>query len=266
MSKKALCVGINEYPFQKHGLNGCVNDATAWGDLLVNHYGFANKDVKLLFDFQATKSNIIASLNNMLAGATAGDVFVFMISSHGTYVADPNNEGADKYDEVICPYDCERNLIMDDEMSEMFSKFPEGVSLTMISDLCHSGTMNIPVLRTAPDNRRVKFLNPEVIKRATLKDPWKAKTKASKISEDSKIEELFLSGCRSDEYAYDAFINGVYHGAMTYYALKVIKDANYKITYHELQRKLNTLLDKEGFPQHPQLEGRKENQNKQLFL
>jgi hypothetical protein len=266
MSKKALCIGINDYPFQGHGLNGCVNDAEAWGELLVNHYGFANKNVKLLLNFQATKANIIASLNQMLAGASAGDIIVFTISSHGTYVAELNNDKADKYDEAICPYDCERNLIMDDELREMFSELPQGVSLTMISDLCHSGTMNIPVLRTAPDNRRVRFLNPVVLKRDVLKSPWKAKPKASKISEDSEIEDLLLSGCKNNEYAYDAFIDGAYHGAMTYYALKVIKDANYKITFNELQRKLNTLLDKEGFHQHPQLEGKKEKQNKQLFL
>jgi len=266
MTKKALCIGINEYPFQKHGLNGCVNDAKAWGDLLVNHYGFANKNVKLLFDYQATRSNIIASLNKIMAGAVAGDIFVIVISAHGTYVADLSNDGSDKYEEAICTYDCERNLIMDDELSEMFSKLPKGVNLTMISDLCHAGTMNIPVLPTASDNRRVKFLNPVVLKRVVLKNPWKAKTKASKISEDLSIEEIFLSSCKKDEYAYDAFIEGVYHGAMTYYAMQVIKDANYKITYHDLQRKLNTLLDKEGFPQHPQLEGKKENQNKQLFL
>ena len=41
MAKKALCVGINDYPYDGSDLNGCVNDALAWADLLVGHYDFA---------------------------------------------------------------------------------------------------------------------------------------------------------------------------------------------------------------------------------
>ena len=29
MTKKALCVGINDYPYEGSDLNGCVNDAKA---------------------------------------------------------------------------------------------------------------------------------------------------------------------------------------------------------------------------------------------
>ena len=37
MAKKALCVGINNYPGTQNDLNGCVNDANAWAGLLVAH-------------------------------------------------------------------------------------------------------------------------------------------------------------------------------------------------------------------------------------
>ncbi len=30
MTKKAVCVGINDYPYDGNDLNGCVNDAKAW--------------------------------------------------------------------------------------------------------------------------------------------------------------------------------------------------------------------------------------------
>jgi len=30
MSKRAVCVGINDYPGVENDLNGCVNDARAW--------------------------------------------------------------------------------------------------------------------------------------------------------------------------------------------------------------------------------------------
>ena len=40
MTKKALCVGINDYPIAGMDLKGCVNDAKAWSTLLRKHYDF----------------------------------------------------------------------------------------------------------------------------------------------------------------------------------------------------------------------------------
>ena len=40
MAKKALCVGINDYPYDGSDLNGCINDATGWAELLMGHYDF----------------------------------------------------------------------------------------------------------------------------------------------------------------------------------------------------------------------------------
>ena len=104
MTKKALCVCINDYPYDGSDLNGCVNDARAWADLLVSHYDFPSANVKLLFDSQATKANVLAGLKALLAGAKAGDVLVFTNSSHGTYQPDTSGDEP-KYDEALCPYD-----------------------------------------------------------------------------------------------------------------------------------------------------------------
>ena len=59
MEKKALCVGINDYPYEGNDLNGCVNDAKAWADLLVEHYGFPRDNIQRLFDADATKTERI---------------------------------------------------------------------------------------------------------------------------------------------------------------------------------------------------------------
>ena len=58
--KKAFCVGINDYPFDGSDLNGCVNDATAWAALLVDHFDFPRSDVKLVLDSEATKRDMLA--------------------------------------------------------------------------------------------------------------------------------------------------------------------------------------------------------------
>lgn len=270
MAKKALCIGINDYPYDGSDLNGCVNDAKGWADLLTSKFGFSGSDVKLLLDAEATKAKMLDGLKSLLTGARSGDVLVFTNSSHGTYVAE---RGGDEqmYDEALCPYDCAENLIVDDELRELFNNLSNEVRLTVISDSCHSGTVTraavneiIPGLRT-PDDRRVRFLSPALRGAPVIQNPWKAKPKGKEKYPESGMKDLLLSGCTDKEYSYDALIDGAYHGAMSYFALKAIQEANYQITFQQLHTRLLSFLDDAGYPQHPQLEGRKSNKKKQIF-
>jgi len=265
MSKRAVCVGINDYPFDGNDLNGCVNDAKAWADLLINNFGFQEYDVRIILDSTATRANILEALKNLLKGAQSGDVLVFTNSSHGTYVAD--KDGDEKiYDEAICPYDCSDNLIVDDELRNLFADLPKGVSLSVISDSCFSGTVTraIPVPKT-PDDRRKRFLYPSLIGRKVLDEIYNAKPKGETKYKESKMKDVLLSGCTNREYSYDAQIGGTYHGAMTYFAIKAIEDSGYRISYKKLQKRLLKLLDDAGFDQHPQVEGKFLNKRKQIF-
>ncbi len=270
MAKKALCIGINDYPYDGSDLNGCVNDARAWSDLLVDHFGFARTDVRMMLDSEATKANIMTALTELVTRAKSGDVLVFTNSSHGTYVKDISGDET-MYDEAICPYDCADNLIVDDELRELFAKLTKGVSLTIISDSCFSGTVTraavtevIPGLKT-PDDRWVRFLNPALMGKGVIPNPWKAKVKGKSKYPESGMKEVLLSGCTDKEYSYDALISGTYHGAMTYYALQAIKEMNYKITFQQLHSRVLNLLDDGGYPQHPQLEGKNTNKKRQIF-
>lgn len=65
------------------------------------------------------------------------------------------------------------------------------------------------------------------------------------------------------EYSYDAYIEGAYHGAMTYYAVQAIKQANYKLTYSQLHQRLVNLIT--DYPQQPQPEGKNANKKRQIF-
>jgi metacaspase-1 len=56
MAKKALCVGINDYPYEGNDLKGCVNDAKGWADLLIGSFDFAQADMTLLLDSGALSS------------------------------------------------------------------------------------------------------------------------------------------------------------------------------------------------------------------
>jgi hypothetical protein len=269
MARRALCVGINDYPYDGSDLNGCVNDARAWAGLLTDHYGFAADDVVLLLDAEATKGKVMAALGALVAGAAPGDVLVFTNSSHGTYVADTSGDEA-RYDQALCPYDCAENLIVDDELRELFAQLPDGVRLTVISDSCFSGTVTraaigelIPGL-PLPEGARVRFLSPALRGEPILENPWKAEP-TSVTYPESEMREVLLSGSNDREYAYDALIDGAYHGAMTYHALKAIREADHDLTYAELHERLVAMVVAAGYPQHPQLEGRPENRARRLF-
>jgi metacaspase-1 len=264
MSKKALCVGINNYPFgDENDLKGCINDANDWATLLKAHYDFT--DIAVLLDNQATKANIIKGLKDLLTGAKSGDVLVFTNASHGTYLADQDTDEP-KYDQALCPYDVRDNLIIDDELRTLFVELPKEVSLTIILDSCHSGTGTRAPIGKTPDERRYRFLPPTlrgdtVLTGAELRAAAKKKEKFP----ESKMNEILLSGCKSNQFSADARIDSQFHGAMSYYAIKAITEAKYKITYGELIEQLLPTLSDEGYDQEPQLEGKTQNKNKQIF-
>ncbi|TKW62359.1 MAG: caspase family protein [Gemella sp.] len=81
MSRKALVVGINNYP--KFPLTGCVNDANEIKKLLeTNGDGSPNFEVKFAPDVQ-TKDELLELLNSLFCEGDA-DISLFYFSGHGT--------------------------------------------------------------------------------------------------------------------------------------------------------------------------------------
>ncbi len=266
MTKRALCVGINDYPIRDMDLQGCVNDARDWAKVLVDHYDFVTSDVTLLLDRQATKAGILDGLKTMLAGARRGDVCVFTNSSHGTYVADGDGDES-RYDEAMCPWDTKDNLIVDDDLRELFGGLKTGVRLTVISDSCHSGTVTraVPGLPT-PDQRRIRFLHPRRIGLPVIPDVRrKAHSRRLEVHPESDMAELLLSGCRDDQFSFDAKFGRRFNGAMTHTALRLIAAAGHQLTWAELHGALVPALRDAGYDQEPQLEGKATNRRRPLF-
>ena len=265
MTKRALCVGINDYPLEDMDLKGCVNDAEDWASTLTTHYDFPKTDVTLLLDTEATRSAILQALKAMVAGASSGDVLVFTNSSHGTYVAD-NDADEPTYDEAMCPYDTKDNLIVDDDLREVFADLKPDVRLTVISDSCFSGTVTrAPLLPPTPDNRRMRFLNPRRIGLTELPDVRSRAKPRSELYSESSMKEVLLSGCTDKQYSYDALINGRYNGAMSATALSVLARNGYDMTYDGLAEQLVSDLAASNYDQEPQLEGRPENRRRRVF-
>jgi hypothetical protein len=246
LMKKAICIGINNYPGTSNDLQGCVNDANDWSALL-NDIGF---ETSLMLDSQATRQNVKAALSNLIASAGEGDVIVFTYSGHGTQVVDLSGDEGDSYDEAIYVYD---GTILDDDLRTIINKINPKSTLVVISDSCFSGS----VTRLIPENSKPRFMPVETISALRA-------VRQRFLLPEMNMPEILISGCSDSEYSYDAQINGRYNGAMSALALSVIKQ-NQRLTYNEFYAGLRKLLPSSEYPQTPQLEGTDINKNTLLF-
>ena len=89
-----------------------------------------------------------------------------------------------------------------------------------------------------PDRRRRRFCDPRTIGLRDIPDVRRtARPRDAELYPESGMRELLLSGCRSDQYSYDARFGRTFHGAMSFFAQQVIADAGYRITYRTLHRR-----------------------------
>ena len=80
------------------------------------------------------------------------------------------------------------------------------------------------------------------------------------------MNELLVTGCRDDQYSYDARFGRRYHGAMTHSAARDHRRG--RLPAHlgpALRTSSSSALETDGYDQEPQLEGRAANKRRQIF-
>jgi len=277
MSKNALCIGINNYPGTHMDLQGCVNDAQDWAATLKTR-GFT---INMLLDGDATKAAMVQSMTSLVSGAASGDSLVITYSGHGTYQPDTDGDEIDGLDEALCPYDLQTkgSALVDDEIRTIFGARKPGVRLVLISDSCHSGTVN----RAAPadpdaEGPRPRFMPmgnwlPEeklplarMGKLASLIPPSAGPSPFTKAL-SKQLGDLLMSGCKEgpNNYSYDAKIAGRYNGAFTYYALKALKALPGTATYADWHKAIAAYLPSASYPQSPQIVGNTTARKQKIF-
>ncbi|MEM8861183.1 MAG: caspase family protein [Chloroflexota bacterium] len=299
MAKKALCIGVGSYPINSRtkkniDLKGAVNDANAWATLLNGHFAFPKSAIQIVLDQNATHAKIINGLKDLLRGAKPDDILVYFFSGHGTYIAAKSQVQMD-YDQAQCPYDWEENLLVDNELRELFYNLPTGVKLAVISDSCHSGSVtrmgkeameNVHHVVSMEGAAAGDLLAPTdgVQTPKHLPPAWFGGEELNEIDfgeireqfggayslfspehPEDEMNDLLLSGCNQLEFSWDAPFRGGHHGALTFYAINAIKMAHYQITYKDLRKQVRKWLAKYNFRQTPQLEGKAENKQRMVF-
>ncbi|CAN0229943.1 unnamed protein product [Pylaiella littoralis] len=144
---KSLLIGIN-YTGQQGQLNGCHNDVEMMKEYITSHgYSVKGPDCKVLMDDdvhgQPDHSGILAGMRWLVADAEAGDSLFMHYSGHGGSVKDTSGDEADNMDETMVPVDYKSSGQITDDviLKELVMTLPEGVTLTVVMDCCHSGSI-----------------------------------------------------------------------------------------------------------------------------
>lgn len=262
MAKRALRIGINDYPGTGSDLAGCVNDANDWGAAFQKR-GFT---VTQLLNQQATGTAMRNAIKSLVTNAKSGDMLVVQYSGHGSFVPDVDGDEPDGTDECVCPHDIRtRGPITDDELFELYSARPQGVKLLMISDSCHSGTVArfAPITtppttrgRNAPQ-RKVRFLPPATFLAARDAARLGVRRALRRSSPPGRYAALLISGCQDTEYSYDAYFQGRPNGAFTFVALRALASLAAAATYADWFKAIRGALPSQQYPQSPNLYGSK---------
>jgi len=170
-TRKALLVGINDYPNPENQLNGCVNDVFRISEVL-QEIGYDPSEIKVMLNERATSQNLRNMMDWLLSDARDGDVRFFFYSGHGAQIPSSDLEGDDNdhLDECLVTYDFDwkrENAYTDKEFLKSYSKLPYGAHFITVLDCCHSGGM------TRDAGFKARGLNPpDDIRHRTIKwDP-----------------------------------------------------------------------------------------------
>ena len=160
--RRALLVGINDYPNPADRLHGCVNDVFLFSAVL-QECAFEADDIRIVLNDRATAVGILERLHWLLDDVAPGDELVFYYSGHGAQLPTyGEGDQIDRMDETLVPWDFDwspETCVTDDQIFDFYSQLPYDTKLLMMFDCCHSGGVHrdgVATIRglTPPDDIR----------------------------------------------------------------------------------------------------------------
>jgi phospholipase C len=142
-SRRALLVGINEYPDPQMRLNGCVNDVYLISAIL-QECGFDADDIRVLTDGRATREAMLERLEWLADGVGDGDERIFFYSGHGAQMPLYGLDKPSQIAETLVPADfdwSEAHAFTDKDFRRYYSHLPYGSQFVALFDCCHAGGM-----------------------------------------------------------------------------------------------------------------------------
>jgi hypothetical protein len=232
----SIHIGLNSVdPAQYAGWDGklaaCEFDAKDM-QTLADKRGYKST---LLLTKDATSARVIEAISAAARELKAGDQLLLTYSGHGGQLPDTNGDEPDGLDETWALFD--RQLV-DDELYALWSKFRKGVSILMLSDSCHSGTVAkdaaigraILANRARPAASEPRFrIMPAKKQKAVYqkhKELYDGIQAANLSGDKAKVNACvaLISGCQDNQLSGDGARNGVFTAAL----LKAWNDGKFK--------------------------------------
>ncbi|WP_324750583.1 caspase family protein [Sphingomonas sp. LY54] len=137
----SLHLGLNSvdpahYDAWSGQLRACEFDAN---DMHAIAKSLGYQESQVLLTKQATSQALLGALLDYSKKLVAGDILLLTYAGHGGQVDDDTGDEEDKLDETWLLYD---RMVIDDELYRMYGLFKPGVRISIISDSCHSGSVN----------------------------------------------------------------------------------------------------------------------------
>lgn len=234
--KVLLSFAINDYIGSDNDLQGCINDQ---GNVSKNLYEYQKR---LFIDSLVKRQIMMDAWEKAFTEAIPGDQITIHYSGHGTQVRDRNSEELDGYDEALYLYD---GTLIDDDIHGLLQLIPENVSVLLLIDSCFSGT----ITRNSPDMpKKPRFVQTESKIYKDLIVPFAY----PKVEEVGVNPWIVISGSGENQTSADAYIDNLWQGAFTFYAMKTL-DRRY--TYRQWYNTLRLYLPNNYFDQAPTIEG-----------
>lgn len=264
--KRALLIGIDQYisndsqGYKIPNLEGCKNDALAIKSLITNRYRFTDKNITELYDHNATRIEILNALEQILKISKENDVVLIYYAGHGSQVVNSLSKEEDKLDESIVPADaCYDSIadISDKTLAGKINQFiDKKVTLTMILDCCHSGSMGRGFLLDLP---KIRFRS---IRNQDIKDS------SDPVFPEKRVNSryLLISAAQENEPAQEFYgEDNLPHGVFTAALIKSINQQSVEATVMDIFKSISALIKSNGKRQEPVLAGSIERQNQPLF-
>ncbi|WOF74441.1 caspase family protein [Parvibaculaceae bacterium PLY_AMNH_Bact1] len=196
--RRALLVGINDYPQEQDRLYGCVNDVFLMSSVL-QECGFAPDEIRTCLDDRATASGILERLEWLLDDPQPNDERVFYFSGHGARIPEYGEDREpDHHLECLVPWDFDwspQTAITDNHIASLYTQLPYDSRIAMIFDCCHSGGIH----RDGGAKSR-GLTPPDDIRHREMK--WDVETQMWVARDFARLDRGFS---RSKEYKEDFF-------------------------------------------------------------
>ena len=192
-TRRAVLIGIGDYPGRRNDLTAPVHDVDAFRNLLVSKLGFAPRDILDIKGPYATRENILKGIHAFLGSLPDGGMALLYYSGHGTQVrgSGVGERERDKDDESL--FLADGSYLVDHELRAAM-KCIDAERVIVIVDACYSGG----IYRAAGAKRAI-----DVRRYLDLGSQENGSTVSCLEPESTKKVDLVISASQEDERAWE---------------------------------------------------------------